>query len=297
MNKNNSEMDKKRKIDSQDLPIPRKYPPADRRVEENQRDMLTLTLSTFQHHPTTVPHNPSPVHHHPQPLPPPPPPLLPSPPRPTLSLPSSSHSLFLNTPLIAVPLETAASPSTAVAGHSRPRRSRRNPSKTPPEGKSVTISPPFPWSTNRRATVHGLNYLLSKQISSISGDVQCKRCERQYTMEFDLQQKLMEIGSFIAENKASMHHRAPKIWLNPTLPGCRFCEQENSVRPVICDKKRSINWLFLLLGQMLGCCTLDQLKYFCKHTKNHRTGAKDRVLYLTYLGLCRQLDPNGPFDI
>jgi hypothetical protein len=47
---------------------------------------------------------------------------------------------------------------------------------------------------------------------------------------------------------------------------------------------------------MLGCCTLDQLKYFCKHTKNHRTGAKDRVLFLAYLGLCKQLDPNGPFD-
>ncbi|KAL1809528.1 hypothetical protein ACET3Z_026518 [Daucus carota] len=29
--------------------------------------------------------------------------------------------------------------------------------------------------------------------------------------------------------------------------------------------------------QMLGCCTVEQLKYFCKHTKNHRTGAKDRV--------------------
>ncbi|KAI3463946.1 hypothetical protein Pfo_020609 [Paulownia fortunei] len=94
-----------------------------------------------------------------------------------------------------------------------------------------------------------------------------------------------------------MHHRAPKIWLNPTLLGCRFREQENSIKPVISQKKRSINWLFLLLGQMLDCCTLDQLKYFCKHTMNHRTGAKDRVLCLTYLGLCKQLDPNGPSDI
>ncbi|WOH09609.1 hypothetical protein DCAR_0729067 [Daucus carota subsp. sativus] len=47
--------------------------------------------------------------------------------------------------------------------------------------------------------------------------------------------------------------------------------------------------------QMLGCCTVEQLKYFCKHTKNHRTGAKDRVLYLTYLAICKQLDPKGPF--
>jgi hypothetical protein len=93
-----------------------------------------------------------------------------------------------------------------------------------------------------------------------------------------------------------MHDRAPSDWMNPVLPRCQFCDQENSVKPVIANKKQKINWLFLLLGQMLGCCTLDQLKYFCKHTKNHRTGAKDRVLYLAYLGMCKQLDPNGPFD-
>ncbi|KAL4352204.1 hypothetical protein GQ457_06G007910 [Hibiscus cannabinus] len=53
----------------------------------------------------------------------------------------------------------------------------------------------------------------------------------------------------------------------------------------------------VLLGKMLGCCKLSELKYFCKHTKNHKTGAKDRVLYLTYMGLCKQLDPTGPFHI
>ncbi|KAG5588223.1 hypothetical protein H5410_048657 [Solanum commersonii] len=46
---------------------------------------------------------------------------------------------------------------------------------------------------------------------------------------------------------------------------------------------------------MLGCCTLDELKFFCEHTDNHRTGAKDRVLFLAYLTLCRQVDPTGPF--
>lgn len=43
--------------------------------------------------------------------------------------------------------------------------------------------------------------------------------------------------------------------------------QGNSVKPS--HRKKFINWLFLLLGQMLGYCTLQQLKYLFKHTKNH----------------------------
>lgn len=181
-------------------------------------------------------------------------------------------------------------------GPSRPIRVRRNTTNALREGQSETVPPPYPWATSHRATVHTLNYLLSIPIPTITGDVQCKRCERQYEMGYDLKTKFTEIATYIAQNKESMHDRAPSVWRNPVLPKCKFCDQENSAKPVISDKKKSINWLFLLLGQVLGCCTLEQLKYFCKHTKNHRTGAKDRVLYLTYLGLCKQLDPNGPFD-
>ncbi|XP_041016291.1 uncharacterized protein LOC121258824 [Juglans microcarpa x Juglans regia] len=164
------------------------------------------------------------------------------------------------------------------------------------EGKSETIPAPFPWATTHRATVHSLNHLLSNQIYTISGDVQCKRCHHKYEMEYNLMEKFVEVGSLIAAKKSAMHDRAPSFWTNPVLPTCKSCGKENSAKPIIIKKKKAINWLFLLLGQMLGCCTLDQLKYFCKHTKNHRTGAKNRVLYLTYLGLCKQLDPDGPFD-
>ncbi|WOG84095.1 hypothetical protein DCAR_0103275 [Daucus carota subsp. sativus] len=162
--------------------------------------------------------------------------------------------------------------------------------------KSQDIPPPYPWATTKRAITHTLDHLDALQIKTISGQVQCKKCERQYDMELDLHAKFIEIASFIAKNKTNMHDRAPANLMNPVLPACKFCHQDNSVKPVISDKKKSINWLFLLLGQMLGCCTLEQLKYFCKHTKNHRTGAKDRVLYLTYLAICKQLDPKGPFD-
>ncbi|KAG6711593.1 hypothetical protein I3843_05G054900, partial [Carya illinoinensis] len=238
-----------------------------------------------------------------QPLPPPPP----SPPPPLaqsislqalLSSPPTPHRLYpVPVPLVA---ESSSSSTPMMCGPeggpSRPIRARRNQSRVLREGKSDTINAPFPWATTRRATVYSLECLRSKQIDTITGSVQCKRCERQYEIGYNLEQKLDEVGHYIVANKSSMHDRAPSNWMNPVLPKCKFCGQENSSKPIISQKKKAINWLFLLLGQMLGCCTLEQLKYFCKHTKNHRTGAKDRVLYLTYLGLCKQLDPSGPFD-
>ncbi|KAJ6750047.1 hypothetical protein OIU85_000655 [Salix viminalis] len=166
---------------------------------------------------------------------------------------------------------------------------RKTPSKILREGKSETIVAPYPWATTRRATVHSLEYLLANGLTIISGQMQCKKCDRQYEIEYDLQQKFKEVASFISANKDTMHDRAPSVWLNPVLPDCSFCNKRNCLKPVI-SKKRSINWLFLLLGQMLGCCQLKALKYFCKHTMNHRTGAKDRVLYLAYVDLCNQLD-------
>ncbi|KAL3629889.1 hypothetical protein CASFOL_026201 [Castilleja foliolosa] len=158
------------------------------------------------------------------------------------------------------------------------------------------IPPPFPWSTENRAVVHSLEYLLSNEITTISGEVHCKRCERSYTIDLDLKPRFEEIKAFVEANKHIMLQRAPTSWLSPSVPKCKFCDQENCVKPVVALKKRSINWLFLFLAQMLGFCTLNQLKYFCKHTDNHRTGAKNRVLYLTYFGICKQLQPIPLFN-
>ncbi|KAK2978332.1 hypothetical protein RJ640_016434 [Escallonia rubra] len=287
---NDREINRKRK-NSQDFQIPRRFSGR----EEEDNDILTLSLSFCN--PTPPIRRSSPVQPPPQPLPSQ---ALLSQLQPPLQL-SPSHPLYVPTlaPLLPPAASTAAASGVgdrAGAGPSRPLRVRRNPTQAPREGKSDTVPAPFPWATTHRATVHSLNYLLSKQIFAVSGEVQCKRCERQYEIQFDLRQKFAEVGSFIAKNKGTMHDRAPSVWMTPVLPTCKFCEQENSVKPILSEKKKAINWLFLLLGQMLGCCTLEQLKYFCKHTKNHRTGAKDRVLYLTYLGLCKQLDPSGPFD-
>ncbi|KAH6805920.1 hypothetical protein C2S51_030751 [Perilla frutescens var. frutescens] len=161
-------------------------------------------------------------------------------------------------------------------------------------GKTENITPPYPWATARRATVHSLQHLMAKGINTVSGRVQCKRCDKQFDIEYDVHAKFREVAMFIMKYREEMRHRAPSVWMNPVLPDCKFCEQHNCVKPVV-GKKKNINWLFLFLGQMVGCCKLSELKYFCKHTRRHRTGAKDRVLYLTYFQLFQQLDPQGSF--
>lgn len=160
-----------------------------------------------------------------------------------------------------------------------------------------TIPPPFPWATNRRATVHSLEHLLSSGLTMIRGEVQCRRCERKETVSYDLQAKFREVESFVRARQHMMHERAPTEWMNPVFAECAACAQPNCMRPVLAEGETDCNWLFLFLGQSLGICTLSQLKWFCKHTQNHRTGAKDRVLYLSYIAIGNQLDPTGAFKV
>ncbi|XP_058080752.1 uncharacterized protein LOC131228934 [Magnolia sinica] len=174
----------------------------------------------------------------------------------------------------------------------RTTRTRHKSTQAPRVVKDIHVPPPFQWATNLRATVRSLNDLRSLGILTIQGEVQCKRCEGRYEIGFDLNTQFQEISQYIINNMDDMYARAPKEWMNPRLPDCRVCHQTDCMKPVISPKKRSINWLFLFLGKMIGCCTINQLKYFCKHTRIHRTGAKDRVLYSTYVSLCKQLDPN-----
>ncbi|GAB4853916.1 hypothetical protein Ancab_018125 [Ancistrocladus abbreviatus] len=155
----------------------------------------------------------------------------------------------------------AASANAAIqrAGE-RPARARRNPSQEAHEGRNEPIVPPYPWATNQRARIHSEKYLLDREIRAIRGKVQCKKCEKNYEIEYDLVQKFREVAAYAWTNQPTMHDRAPEKWSNPELPTCKFCGQENSVKPVFSEGKDDINWLFLLLGQMLGCCTIEQLK-------------------------------------
>lgn len=155
-----------------------------------------------------------------------------------------------------------------------------------------TVHAPFPWATTKPATVHMLDHLLSQGLTKIIGKVRCKGCGVERNIEFDLVEKFQKMYSYIANNMCDMNDRAPKHWERPVLPTCESCGRENSLKPIISNE---INWLFLFLGELIGCCTIEQLKYFCKHTDNHMTGAKDRLVYQTYVTLCRQLQPNRTF--
>ncbi|KAI3910960.1 hypothetical protein MKW92_024108 [Papaver armeniacum] len=129
--------------------------------------------------------------------------------------------------------------------------------------------------------IHTLDYLLSRNIKHILGDVQCKKCSNVFNIEFDLEAKFMEISQYIV--------------MKSKLPSCGSCNQANSLNPLLNQKKKEINWFFFLfLGKMIGCCSLAQLKYYCKYTENHCTDAKYRLVFLAYLGICHQLQPVDP---
>ncbi|KOM42257.1 hypothetical protein LR48_Vigan04g245500 [Vigna angularis] len=160
------------------------------------------------------------------------------------------------------------------------------------KGTSKAITAPFPWAKNQRATVHSQQYLLEKNVDTIIGKVYCKSCQHEFELGLNLEEKLDGLCEFFRKEKNKWHKRAPRVWMSPVCPKCPLCERESSTRPVIAENKKEINWLFLLLSQMLGYCTLEHLKYFCKHNEVHRTGAKDRLLYDTYKTLVNQLLPD-----
>jgi hypothetical protein len=192
--------------------------------------------------------------------------------------------------------QQAASSAESEPERSRPRRRQILVDHPSAKLKEELILPPYAWATDKRAVVHPLDRITRSGIISIQGEVLCKRCDGSQTVDINLQASFLQLDNYFMTNKDLMHDRAPKIWMVPRLLDCTMCHQTDCVKPVINQRKRHINWLFLMLTRTLGLCTLDQLKYFCKHTHKHRTGAKDRVLYLTYVGLLKQLNPAGHYD-
>ncbi|QCE16805.1 uncharacterized protein LOC114163744 [Vigna unguiculata] len=198
------------------------------------------------------------------------------------SLASSNHNP--NPP--NAPAEAPESVPTVTRSSGSSRRTSRL------KRTSKTVTAPFPWAKNQRATIHRHQYLMENNVHTITGKLYCRRCEHEFELGLNLEDKLDALIQFITRENEKWHTRAPLVWLSPVCPKCPLCDRENSTRPVIAPNKKDINWLFLLLGQMLGYCTLEHLKYFCKHNEIHRTGAKDRLLYNTYKGLILQLLPD-----
>ncbi|KAK1315987.1 hypothetical protein QJS10_CPA05g01314 [Acorus calamus] len=141
------------------------------------------------------------------------------------------------------------------------RRVRTN---GPKKGGPIIIPPPFPWAGDRRAKIHSLRDLLSSGIETISGRIQCTKCDATKVVSYNLVENFERVKTFIRAEKSRMHDRAPDVWMNPKLEMCETCKKAEA-RPVIGPKKKGINWLFLLLGQTIGFCLLKHLKYFCKY--------------------------------
>lgn len=53
--------------------------------------------------------------------------------------------------------------------------------------KGPHVTPPFLWSTEYRAKNHSLEWMFRHGLTSISGEVQCKRCDGMTTVEVNLQ--------------------------------------------------------------------------------------------------------------
>ena len=62
----------------------------------------------------------------------------------------------------------------------------------------------YPWATNCRATVQRIGYLLAEEIIEISGTVQCKLCEKQYEMGYDVRVEFPKILKYVTEIKSWM---------------------------------------------------------------------------------------------
>ncbi|KAM7263778.1 hypothetical protein ACFE04_001461 [Oxalis oulophora] len=170
------------------------------------------------------------------------------------------------------------------------------PLKKATSGQKDYVPAPFRWAADSFAKVQPLSFLINNQVLSIRGNLECKKCRQQVDMEFNLMDKFLRVWKFMTENNHGMCQRAPERWLRPILPNCEQCFGVQTMKPVLPNKNEEINWLFLFLGEFLGCCSLNQLKFFCQWTGNHRTGAKDRLLYLTYVDLCKQLYGDGRFN-
>ncbi|KAM6574386.1 hypothetical protein CsatA_022713 [Cannabis sativa] len=166
--------------------------------------------------------------------------------------------------------------------------------------------PLYPWARAQPCKVYSFNYLMTNKIMVIKGRVECNICRREFVKELDLQDEFHNIGmGLIREMTRNMKenrsgHRDGAVVPRPyaTL-GCKVCGHKDSVRPIVLDDNDiddfyDINWLFLMLSQLLGWCTCVQLMHFCSTNKipySNKT-YKDRLLFLTYMDLWRQF--SGP---
>ncbi|KAF3775559.1 hypothetical protein EJ110_NYTH50098 [Nymphaea thermarum] len=88
--------------------------------------------------------------------------------------------------------------------------------------KEDRIRPPYPWATDKRATVYSYEYMKANGIDKISGKVCGKRCEQAYTMEVELN-KVLEVCYMVLHNFHDQNNRATTKWRTPKMLDCEKC--------------------------------------------------------------------------
>ncbi|XP_021849478.1 uncharacterized protein [Spinacia oleracea] len=170
--------------------------------------------------------------------------------------------------------------------------------------------PLYPHAKPEPAKIHSLNYLLQNHILIVSKDFKCgnSECNQMYKVTYDIQTKFQELVEFIRTEKDKSLNGgvAPEKWLTPTttLPECSNCRRKCDVDSLLGSDDRvsesayhKIDWLFLLLGRLLGVCEWNQLNYFCINNNidrsvNGMVASTSQLLYRVYFDLCRQLQPH-----
>jgi hypothetical protein len=85
--------------------------------------------------------------------------------------------------------------------------------------KGPHVPAPFPWSTEYRAKNHSLEWILRRGLTSIGGEVQCKRCDGMTTVEVNLQ---VHIQHFMCVLRVDLHLEIMIVEINVYLVRCFF---------------------------------------------------------------------------
>lgn len=89
--------------------------------------------------------------------------------------------------------------------------------------KGPHVPAPFPWSTEYRAKNHSLEWILRRGLTSIGGEVQCKRCDGMTTVEVNLQVHIsmcVICGDIRHDIHRAMNSLVSLLWIAQSRKSC-----------------------------------------------------------------------------
>ncbi|KAK1583437.1 hypothetical protein Q3G72_023773 [Acer saccharum] len=152
----------------------------------------------------------------------------------------------------------------------------------------------FAWATARNSLVQTLDYLEAHNLETIQGRLICDGCRQITVMETNVRQHVDEIQNYIVQNDIDLQGLAPLPWFQPNPPVCQLCNC-SYLKPVLPPDMAHINWLFLFCENLIGFCSVKQLRFFLRENgKLDNRKSKQRLVYCMFREIARQLRPTGP---